>query len=138
MSNEMRKEIEEAKDIVNRVLEKTREALKCYKSASNWGIFDIVGGGFITSLIKRSKIDKGNSICSKIQWDMTSLNKELQDIGYIGDVGISDEFVDNFFDVYFDNIFTDFKVQGELKNIIVKLEEFEAKLLKISNKLNGM
>ena len=42
------------------------EALKELKKASNWGIVDLLGGGFITSLIKREKLKKTNGYLYRI------------------------------------------------------------------------
>lgn len=138
MSKEFDIEVKEAKDVLNSVLNDINIALKYYRSAKNWGLFDLVGGGFITSMVKRNKIEKGNLACERIKANMGRLNKELRDIGYLGDLGIENGLVDNFFDVYFDNIFTDYQVQNQIGNIIGDLENFEDKLIKINKKLGNL
>ena len=58
MSNEvMRREMKEAIDAGERALSSLGSAQEKLNSAGNWGIFDILGGGLFSTMIKRSKMD---------------------------------------------------------------------------------
>ena len=51
------KEIREAIQAGEAALSSLRNAQEKLNSAKNWGIWDIVGGGFMSSLIKHSRMD---------------------------------------------------------------------------------
>lgn len=58
MSNEiMRREMKEAIDAGERALRTLRSAQEKLNSAGNWGIFDMLGGGLFSTIMKRSKMD---------------------------------------------------------------------------------
>ena len=48
------RELEEAIRASEAALEKLEKAKASLESASGWGIFDIIGGGFISSAVKHS------------------------------------------------------------------------------------
>ncbi|MCI6271595.1 MAG: hypothetical protein MR601_01470 [Erysipelotrichaceae bacterium] len=108
------KELLEAKLISKNILELIDKAIDKLNSAKNWGIFDMIGGGFITSLIKRSKIDDVNSLLNEIEYQLDKLSKELNDINYSLPQGIDNGFMSQLFDIGFDNFFMDIMVQSEL------------------------
>ena len=49
---------------------------------------------------------------------------------------ISDTLTDDMLDVWFDNIFTDLRVQGEIKESLRKLRALRASIIGIINKLD--
>lgn len=56
MTNEQRlKEIKEAKEAGNRALTSLHSAQDMLKSAGNWGLLDMFGGGLISGMAKHSK-----------------------------------------------------------------------------------
>ena len=50
------KECREALDAGNRALDSLKNAKSCLDSARNWGIWDMLGGGLLSGLMKRAKI----------------------------------------------------------------------------------
>ena len=56
-----KKEIEEAELAGRSLLKEVSNAEKSLNSASNWGIYDIVGGDLISSMIKHDKINEAES-----------------------------------------------------------------------------
>ena len=58
MSNEMMKrEMQEAVQAGERALQSLYAARDKLGSARNWGIFDMLGGGFISDFVKHSKMN---------------------------------------------------------------------------------
>lgn len=49
-------EIAEARQACETVLSKVREIQAKLKNTQNWGIFDMLAGGFLTSVVKRQKM----------------------------------------------------------------------------------
>lgn len=129
-------ELQEAKEKAQVVLKSTDEALNFLKSASNWSLFDLLGGEGISSLMKRSKIKKANKEIERMTWELEELRKELRDVDISLPLEISDTMEDNFFDVFFDNIFTDLRVNGEIKKKLAELRDFRQNIEELIQRLD--
>lgn len=129
-------ELKEAKEKAQIVLNSTDEALNFLKSASNWSLFDLLGGEGISSLMKRSKIKKANKEIERMTWELEELRKELRDVDISLPLEISDTMEDNFFDVFFDNIFTDLRVNGEIKRKLAELRDFRQNIEELIQRLD--
>lgn len=130
------KELKEAKEAADLVIVRIDAGIKQLESASSWGILDILGGGLISSLVKRDKIGQANRSLEEISASLISLNKELSDVDISLPDSIPDELSDELFDVVFDNIFTDIRVQGEIKENLVSLKELRHNIVGLSEKLD--
>lgn len=117
-------ELKQAKLAAQEVIFRLDNAIQSLDSAKNWGIFDMLGGGMFASLFKREKIRGANDEIHEVSRAIRRLNKELSDIDMHLPMEISDSMGDNFFDVWFDNIFTDMRVQGEITSTLRQLKGF--------------
>ena len=129
------KELKEAREAVDQVIVRIDAGIKQLESASSWGILDILGGGLISSLVKRNKIGEANRSLEEISSSLKSLNKELSDVDISLPDTIPDSFSDELFDMVFDNIFTDIRVQGEIKENLVALKELRYAIVGLGEKL---
>ena len=118
------KELKEARDQAVIVIEKTDRALDTLDSAKFWGMWDMFGGEFFSSWKKRNKIKEANRYIEGITDSVKDLEKELKDVNMVLPEEISNTMNDRVFDIWFDNIFTDMKVQREIKGSIRELKEF--------------
>jgi len=132
-----RKELMEAREASNEVIELLDLAISKLKSAKNWGIWDIMGGGLISNLIKRNKISSANQLIQELNIAMKSLMGELDDIDMKALYGLSETTWDLFFDIGFDNIFTDVRVQREISSNLNKLESLKEKITQIRSEVDG-
>lgn len=123
-----RKEIVEAVSACDELLANIDEALSYLSSASTWALWDIFGGDFLASFMKRSKMRKANEKIYAIKPSLVRLKKELKDVDIDLPDELSDSFYDNLFDLYFDNIFTDLRVRSELKEKTKELTDLRAKV----------
>ncbi len=96
------------------------EAQNQLRKARNWGIYDIIGGGFLSSLIKHSKIDNARTCVERAKYDLQVFNRELQDVSYNLDFNM-DGFL-TFFDMM-DNFFADILVQSKISDASRKVED---------------
>ena len=90
----------------------------------------------ISSFIKRGKIQDANADIEEIYSSLTVLNKELEDVDMHLPAGISDTISDSAFDIWFDNIFTDIRVQGEIKDTLYELKDFRRDIISLIERLN--
>lgn len=130
-----KKELQEAVAACDRSLAVVDEALVNLNSARNWGIFDMLGGGFISSMIKRGKIKEAEALFGELESSLKSLEKETRDvqISLSEHVETSDLMI--FFDVVFDNIVVDWMVQSDIKKNIEKLYALRESLEKLKGEL---
>lgn len=94
-------------------LEKTNAALN---EASNWGIFDLAGGGMVTSMVKHSYIDNAASQARYAQRALYRFKEELAEAGERLHLSIEIDFVTSFVDGFFDNIIVDWIMQSRIEN----------------------
>lgn len=130
------KELKEARSAADMAIAKIDCGLNQLESASSWGIFDILGGGLFSSLVKRNKIGEANLSLEEISTSLKALNKELSDVDISLPDDIPDRLSDELFDLVFDNIFTDIRVQGEIKENLVALKELRYAIVEIRDKVD--
>ena len=142
MSNElMNQEIREAIDAGERALISLRAAQDKLNSARNWCIFDMIGGSFFSSLMKRSQIDGASEYMAQAQLDLRRLQKELRDIQVPMDLKIEVSDFLSFADVFFDNLLVDWMVQnkiaearGQVEDAIFRVESILMDLRNLENR----
>lgn len=111
-----KKEIDEAIEAGRKALQALDEAAEKLGSAKRWGIWDIVGGGLISSLVKHSRIDDARELLQQARNELESFSDELDDIQENlpeFDLEISD--LVSTFDIVFDNVFADILVQEKVE-----------------------
>lgn len=118
-----RKEVLEAKVVANEVLGLLENVKKELKSAQTWGLFDIIGGGFFSSLIKHDKIDRAEYEIRQVQSGLIRLQKELGDINVTLDAHLNISSFDRFLDIAFDNIFSDWMTQSKIRDSLKQVEQ---------------
>lgn len=130
------KEIKEARDALLDLQDEIDLVIKETESASRWGIFDIFADSSIVSFVKRGKIKDINSGLEIIREKLEIAKKELGDVRINLDEEISDTTYDFFVDIIFDNIFTDLRVNREIKEIRENLFDLKERVEEILRKLN--
>ena len=111
-----KKEISEAILSGEKALEGLRRAIDSLQNAQNWGTFDLVGGGFIATAIKHSKIDEAKSDIIEVQNNLNRFRRELSDTSLSSNENMiveMDAFT-GFADYFFDNLITDWIVQSKI------------------------
>ena len=96
------------------------EAQSRLSSARGWGIYDILGGGMISSLIKHSKLGAAQRCIEQAQADLDEFRQELMDVDLPWVQ--ADNFL-SFADCFFDNFLADFMVQQRINEARRRVEE---------------
>ncbi len=117
------KELKEARQALLDLKNEIDKTIKITESASRWGLFDLFADSGLVGLVKRGKIKDINSNLKIVRDKLEVAKRELNDIRIDLDEEIPDSTYDFFVDVIFDNIFTDLRVNGEIKEIREKLED---------------
>ena len=139
MGNELsRKEINDVKNILNELIPLTEEAMDKFRSARNWGFFDILGGGFLTNLIKHSKIGSARDIMARINTLLGALQRELKDIVIPTDFNMDSAMFATFADFVFDGFLADVYMQSKIMSSLNQVEELHRRLLILDDKMNQL
>ena len=112
MSQEI--EIEEALRAVDGAQQHLEAAARQFKSAGNWGLFDMFGGGGFATLIKHGKLEAAQFELEQAQRALTRLSDELRDVEGFAGIGVDMDGFMSFADFLFDNAFVDMLVQQKI------------------------
>lgn len=99
------KELQEAIEAGEKALAALSNVKKSLSSAESWGLFDILGGGLITTAIKHSRIGDARDKVEQAQNMLCIFNRELADLQHTDIIGISkistaaDFLLDGIFDI---------------------------------------
>lgn len=130
MTNEIdRKEIDDVLRIVDEILPLLDDAKSSFKSARNWGIVDMLGGGLITDLIKHSKINNAANSMSRINYLLGDLQRELKDVRIPSNYAVNTGTFATFADFVFDGILADVYMQSKIMSSLNEVETLENRIL---------
>lgn len=115
-------------------LERTNASLN---EASNWGIFDLAGGGMTASLIKHSYIDNAVSQARNAQRALNRFREELAEAGERLHLAIEIDFVSSFVDGFFDNVVVDWIVQSQIDHARQQCLDFTRETRTVVEKCKG-
>lgn len=131
-------EVNEAISACDNALYYLNNAQRYLGSAGNWGIMDLLGGGFISTIVKHSKLDDAKAEMENAKYAVQSLKKELQDVGRIENININVGDFLTFADFFFDGFIADWLVQSKIRDAerqvsqaINQIENIKYQLLKI-------
>jgi len=85
------------------------------RSARNWGTWDMLGGGFISTHIKHSRIDDARDHVHQAQVHAARFERELADVRLDADLSIQFSSFTKFADYFFDNLITDWIVNSRIE-----------------------
>ncbi len=114
MAYDLEKEKQEAIDAGEQALRSLNAAKENLNSAGNWGFVDMMGGGFFTTMIKRSKMDQAQDNMDQAKYDLQNFSKELRDVSMNCDLNIEVGDFLSFADYFFDGFFIDWMVQDKI------------------------
>lgn len=115
MTNEvMRREMQEAIQAGERALSSLRTAQSQLKSAGNWGLFDMFGGGLFSSMIKHSKINDASRYMEDAKRDLLIFQRELKDVNVPMNLRMEVGSFLSFADFFFDGFLADYLVQSKI------------------------
>lgn len=130
------REIREARAAGQDTLNSLYQAQELLSSAKGWGLFDMLGGGFVSSMIKHSKLNDANAKMEQAKSQIQIFQKELRDVNVPADfnVNVSDFLV--FADFFFDGIIADWMVQSKISEAKNQVDDAIARIQKIMGDLD--
>ena len=133
-----RREIDEAIRAGQRARSSLLQAKDCLKSAGNWGLLDMFGGGMFTTFVKRSKMNDAEQLVQQARSDLNQFKKELTDVETIAEFHIETGNFLTFADYFLDGFLTDWLVQSKIQDAKKQVEDAIEKVEKILRQLGGL
>ncbi|WP_036318682.1 hypothetical protein [Microbacterium indicum] len=103
--------------------------------AGGWSAYDIVGGGFIADLVKRSEMDGAADSLRAADVALRALSAELADLGSGAASDLGDGDIVSAFDLWFDDIFSSWAVHGRITDAQARVGEARQAVAAISARL---
>lgn len=126
------KEIEEAESVGRSLVGAIDAAQDSLESAQGWGLWDMMGGEMLSSIAKHNNINDAEESYIYISNLLQSFNKELGDVNF---ASLSFSSTTIAFDIFFDNIFTDFAVQSKINDALSDTSYLRKNVSDVMNKL---
>lgn len=127
------KEINEAINAGDNVQSALGEVIRSLRSAGNWGIWDMLGGGFIATAAKHSKIDDAKEQIYNVQRLLRIFKKELSDVDTSTDLDINIGSFETFADYFFDGLIADWIVQNKINDSLDRSCSMDRNISRVLN-----
>lgn len=137
MEYDMKRETQEAIDAGERALASLKAAQDELSSAKNWGIFDMLGGSFVSTLVKHNKMDNAKNYMEQAKYDLSAFSKELQDVNMTLNLNIDTHDFLTFADWFFDGLVADWLVQDRINEARGQVDEAIRRVEAVLRKLYG-
>lgn len=111
-----RRELEEAIEAGNEVLDHLSMLATTLRRASDFGVWDLIGGGAFVTMTKHGYIDDARSVAAGVQEKLLRFDRELADVA-AGGLGVGEVQLGlgwRFADVFLDGLLPDFLVQTRI------------------------
>ena len=131
MGYDIEKEKREAIEAGRRALNSLSAAKENLNSAKNWGLVDMFGGGFFSTMLKHSKMDQA-------KYDLRNFSRELNDVNIACDLHIDTGDFLSFADYFFDGFVVDWMVQDRINTAKRQVEEAIRRTESIVSQLHRM
>ena len=138
MAYDLEKEKQEAIDAGERALRSLNAAKENLSSAGNWGLVDMLGGGFFTTMMKRSKMDQAQEQMDQAKYDLQNFSRELRDVTMNCDLNIEIGNFLSFADYFFDGFFVDWMVQDKINRAKDQVSEAIRQVERVMDQLQAI
>jgi hypothetical protein len=128
-------EVNEAYSIGQQAVTRLNDIKRQLDSAEGWGLFDIMGGGMVSSLIKHERMNQAKTEINRLKKLLKSYENELADVDYAEQLDIEIDGFIAFTDIFMDNIFSDFSSLNSIKKAKVQVENTYNRVYNIQERL---
>ena len=133
-----RQEIDEAIRTGQQARSSLLQAKDCLKSAGNWGLLDMFGGGMFTTFVKRTRMNDAEKLVQQAQSDLKRFGKELADVESIADFHVETGNFLTFADYFLDSFLMDWLVQSKIRDAQKQVDDAIEKVEYILQQLGGL
>jgi len=138
MSYEREREIKEALVAGQEALDYLNQAKDSLRSAGNWGLLDIFGGGMISTFMKHSKMNNAEQLVQDARYALKRFQRELMDVDNVSEFHIETGDFLSFADYFFDGIIADWLVQSRINDAKRQVDNAISKVNYVMDQLRGL
>ena len=138
MEYNVEKEKREAIEAGQRALNNLHTARENLNSAKNWGLVDMFGGGFFTTMMKQSRMDQAKRNMDLAKLALRNFSKELNDVNIDCNLNLDMGDFLTFADYFFDGFAVDWMVQDRINKARNQVEEAIQRVEHALNQLQSM
>lgn len=118
------KELQEALDAGRDVRSQVEKAIEALDSAEGWGVVDMMGGGMMTTMMKRDRMNQAKDAMVQIEYLLRKFRTELSDIAGADNVGAADFGTQwSMMDYLMDGFIIDYLVQQEITESLSNMRQ---------------
>lgn len=136
--NAERKEITEAMTAGNLVVAGVEQVIQSLESAENWGTWDILGGGLLSTAVKHSRINEARNEISDVQIKISQFKRELADVQKRVELQIDIGELESFADFFFDGLIIDWIVQSKIVQSLERSETAKSMIIEAVRELGNL
>lgn len=137
MMNDMQWNVSESVNLANEALWHLQKAQEELDQAGRWGVVDLLGGGLMTTALKRSRMNQAQTEIEQAKRAMKHLSYELRgNTGWIYLDFRPDGFL-RFADYFFDSPVTDWLTQSEINDAKRQVDHAIGQLEELLDRLEG-
>lgn len=115
-----------------------QHALSTLRSAKGWGVYDLLGGGLLSGLIKHSRMDKAEQEIAQLRRALDRFNRELHDVRVRCDATTELSAFWRVTDIVWDNFFSDWTALSQISEAKEQVERTDARILDILRQLQSV
>lgn len=131
-------EIDEAIAAADEALGYLDDAADQLGRAGNWGLADMLGGGFFSTFMKHRRIDDAQESIENARRAVRKFAKELQDVHSSHALNVEVDGFLQFADYFMDGIVADWLVQSKIDKSKRQVKEARREVQQLRNELAAM
>lgn len=132
-----RETIDRALPMVREAVYQLERAQDKLDSARNWGVWDLLGGGIISTLIKHGKTDDANDCIREAARLMERVQRMLPE-AQVGEAPVDEGGFGRVADVLFDGLFADLYMQGRINDQREAVSRMLSRVRRVERELERM
>ncbi|MGT2832692.1 hypothetical protein [Streptococcus halotolerans] len=127
---------DEAKEALRQLLHAIDDCQNDLKNLNDWSIIDLIAGNAFMSAIKRDKITKVNQKLEGLNQLRKITQEKLSNVelGLVTDISNSKS--DRFWDIWADNVYTDWKVGKEISAVSEQISSLKEDVRDLLDRLS--
>ena len=128
----------EAKQLVRTLIRQVEDVERSFKSARNWSVLDLLGGGLFVDVIKHIKLSSASSQMNDINNNLNRLQQVLGGVQIPVDYRMKIGGFSTFADFVFDGVLADAWMTGKIWSSLEQIRELKNKLYSLQGMLSKM
>ena len=112
-----------------------QQVLDTLRSAKGWGVYDLLGGGMLSGLIKHSRMDKAQQQMEDFRRALERFNRELKDVRVQCSASAELSGFWRVADLVWDGFISDWTVLSKISDAKERVERTDEQLMQVMDRL---